>query len=292
MLVPGRYMFNYGIYYPEGGDFNYEVQFVIFMAAKENAYGFERPDWWVKQIVSLGDFYIRAQFGEGQPIDYRDYRTIINLTGKKEADNYRQETDTISRLVYGMASCYLLTGEDRFLEGAEKGTVYLRDHMRFYDTGRKGGLLVPRHRCARHAAKTRSLLPSLAMTMMPSRLTSRSTPWPARSRPTASPAIRCILKDAEMTVDLFERFYLDKSNGGYFSHLDPITLDPRSDSLGAEQRQEKLEFGRRPCPGLPDQPVPGDRRKALRRLPGIYLRHHRSAFPGLREQPVRPGKIL
>jgi hypothetical protein len=35
-----------------------------------------------------------------------------------------------------------------------------------------------------------------------------------------------------MTVDLFERFYLDKSNGGYFSHLDPITLDPRSESLG------------------------------------------------------------
>ena len=48
MLVPGRYMFNYGIYYPEGGDFSYEVQFVIFMAAKENAYGFELPDWWVK----------------------------------------------------------------------------------------------------------------------------------------------------------------------------------------------------------------------------------------------------
>ena len=31
----------------------------------------------------------------------------------------RQETDTISRLVYGMATAYLLTGEDRFLEAAE-----------------------------------------------------------------------------------------------------------------------------------------------------------------------------
>ena len=64
MLVPGRYMFIYGIYYPEGGDFAYEVQYVTFLGAKENAFGFERPDWWIKQIVSLGDFYIRAQFGE------------------------------------------------------------------------------------------------------------------------------------------------------------------------------------------------------------------------------------
>ncbi len=43
-----------------------------------------------------------------------------------------------------------------------------------------------------------------------------------------------ILRDAEMTVDLFDRFFLDKEKGGYFSHLDPITLDPRSESLGAQ----------------------------------------------------------
>jgi uncharacterized protein YyaL (SSP411 family) len=42
-----------------------------------------------------------------------------------------------------------------------------------------------------------------------------------------------ILKDAELTVDLFDRFFLDQEQGGYFSHLDPVTLDPRSESLGA-----------------------------------------------------------
>ena len=74
----------------------------------------------------------KAQF-RGQEIDYDNYRTTIKLTGEKATDNYRQETDTISRLVYGFASAYLLTGDDRYLEGAEKGTEYLRDHMRFYD---------------------------------------------------------------------------------------------------------------------------------------------------------------
>ncbi|MEP7284713.1 MAG: AGE family epimerase/isomerase, partial [Chloroflexota bacterium] len=41
-----------------------------------------------------------------------------------------------------------------------------------------------------------------------------------------------ILKDAELTVDLFDRYFLDAEKGGYFSHLDPVTLDPRSDTLG------------------------------------------------------------
>jgi hypothetical protein len=41
-----------------------------------------------------------------------------------------------------------------------------------------------------------------------------------------------------MTVDLFDRFFLDKQLGGYFSHIDPINLDPRSQSLG-ENRAKK-----------------------------------------------------
>ena len=231
MLVPGRYMFNYGIYYPEGGDFSYEVQFVIFMAAKENAFGFELTDWWVKQIVSLGDFYIRAQFGEGQPINYREYRTIINLAGKKEVDNYRQETDTISRLVYGMASCYLMTGEDRFLEAAEKGTQYLREHMRFYDSDEK--VVYWYHGIDVHGTREDKIFASEFgddYDAIPAYEQIYALAGPIQTyRITGDPHI---LKDAEMTVDLFERFYLDKSNGGYFSHLDPIMLDPRSDSLG------------------------------------------------------------
>jgi mannose/cellobiose epimerase-like protein (N-acyl-D-glucosamine 2-epimerase family) len=234
MLVPGRYMFNYGIFYPEGGDFSFEIQFVVFMAAKENSYGFELPDWWVKQIVSIGDFYIRAQFGEGQPIDFREYRTIINLAGKKEADNFRQETDTISRLVYGMASCYLMTGEDRFLEVAEKGTQYLRDHMRFYDADEK--VVYWYHGIDIHGNRENKIFSSEFgddFDAIPAYEQIYALAGPIQTyRITGDPLI---LRDAEMTVDLFERFFLDKTNGGYFSHLDPITLDPRSESLGANK---------------------------------------------------------
>ncbi|MFM7793187.1 MAG: N-acyl-D-glucosamine 2-epimerase, partial [Microcystis panniformis] len=47
---------------------------------------------------------------------------------------------------------------------------------------------------------------------------------------------RRILDDAEKTIKLFNDFFLDKSEyGGYFSHLDPITLEPLSDALGANK---------------------------------------------------------
>src|SRR5690606_19001063 len=77
----------------------------------------------------------KAQFGEG-PIDYRNYRTQIALTGERTGD-YRQECDTISRLVYGFASAYNLTGDERCLEAAEAGVRYLRDHFRCIDRSDK-----------------------------------------------------------------------------------------------------------------------------------------------------------
>ena len=72
----------------------------------------------------------------------------------------------------------------------------------------------------------------------PSRCTSRSTRWPARRRPTASPATRASCSDIEQTVELFDRFFLDRDKGGYFSHLDPVTLDPRAESLGRNRAKK------------------------------------------------------
>ena len=132
MLVPGTHLFAYGIFYPRGGKYDFEAQFLVFVGQRPGEYLFESPDWWVRQIRSLADFYLKAQFGF-KPVDYADYRTIIKLSGEKPVDKYRQETDTLSRLVYGFATAYLLTGEDRYLDAAEKGTEYLRRYMRFRD---------------------------------------------------------------------------------------------------------------------------------------------------------------
>jgi mannose/cellobiose epimerase-like protein (N-acyl-D-glucosamine 2-epimerase family) len=233
MLATGRYLFVYGIYYPEHGGFTYEAQSLIFPGRREDNYVFERQDWWIKQVAAVADFYLKAQF-QGKPIDYKDYRTIIRLTGEKDADNYRQETDTISRLVYGFASAYMMTGDDRYLEGAEKGTEYLRDHMRFYDPDEKvvywyHGIDVQGQR------ETKVFASEFGddFDAIPAYEQIYALAGPLQTyRITGDPRI---LQDAELTVDLFDRFFLDRSKGGYFSHIDPIALDPRSDALGANK---------------------------------------------------------
>ncbi|MFZ2491171.1 MAG: AGE family epimerase/isomerase [Thermoanaerobaculia bacterium] len=230
MLQPGRMVFIYGHFYPEKGGNTFEAEYMNFVGRKPGEYFFEQPDWWIRQIKDLGRFYVEAQFPSGT-IDYRDYRTTITLSGKKEKDNYRQETDTISRLVYGFASAYMLTGEDQFLEGAEKGTEYLREHMRFYDTDEK--LVYWYHGIDVHGHKETKVFASSFgddYDAIPAYEQIYALAGPIQTyRLTGDPKI---LEDAELTVALFERFYLDKKNGGYFSHLDPITLDPLSDSLG------------------------------------------------------------
>jgi hypothetical protein len=40
-----------------------------------------------------------------------------------------------------------------------------------------------------------------------------------------------ILWDIEHTIDLFEKYYKDNKLMGYFSHIDPIDLDSRAESL-------------------------------------------------------------
>ena len=233
MLTPGRHVFTYGVFYPQAGGHVVEAQFLMFTGRKQGEFLFEKPDWWVKQIKSLGDFYLKAQF-QGQPVNYDNYRTTIKLSGEKAADNYRQETDTISRLVYGFASAYLLTGDDRYLEGAEKGTEYLRKHMRFYDADEN--IVYWYHGIDIHGDREDKVFSSEFgddFDAIPAYEQIYALAGPIQTyRITGDPLI---CKDADMTLDLFDRFYLDKEKGGYFSHLDPVTLDPRSTALGANK---------------------------------------------------------
>lgn len=230
MLTAGRYLYVYGVFYTDVQGTSFEAQFLVFVGRGANEYVFERPDWWVNQIRELADFYVGAQFGDG-PIDYRDYRTVISLTGERAIDNYRQETDTISRLVYGLASAFLLTGEDRYLEAAEKGTDYLREHMRFYDADEK--IIYWYHGIDVRGKREDKIFASEFgddYDAIPAYEQIYALAGPTQTyRISGDPRI---LEDARLTIDLFDRFFLDAEKGGYFSHLDPITLDPRSDALG------------------------------------------------------------
>jgi len=230
MLEAGRFLYVYGTYYPQDGAHVFEAQFLLFVGRKTEEFTFEKQNWWIQQLSEIARFYRKAQFGTG-PIDYKDYRTTINLSGARPTDNYVQETDTISRLVYGFASAYMLTGEDEFLEVAEKGTEYLREHMRFFD--RDENIVYWYHGINVRGEREEKLFSSEFSDdydAVPAYEQIYALAGPIQTyRVTGDPRI---LNDANLTIDLFDRFFLDQERGGYYSHLDPITLDPLSPSLG------------------------------------------------------------
>jgi anti-anti-sigma factor len=254
MLVPGRFLYAYGSYYPDSSK-GLEAQHLIFAGRAATEYVFEKPDWWVRQIQELGNFYYRAQFGDG-PVDYRKYRTMLDLYGRK-IEATRQETDTISRLVFGFASAFLLTGDDRFLEAAEKGSDYLRDHFCAVDTAE--GTCYWYHAVDFSEAKGKKILGSNRPEIPGMRGAHRggtvererkmlssefgddydaipcyeqiyALAGPTQTyRITGDPRIR---QDIDRTLNMFARHYRDYDLGGYFSHIDPVTFDPKAESLG------------------------------------------------------------
>jgi len=236
MLVKDQYIQTHGIFYPEHGAHTFEAKVLIFPEKELGVYRFEEPDWWIKQARSIADFYIKAQFGGPDNIDYSVYRTMLSLSGERKPET-RQETDTISRMIYGMASTYLLTGEDRFLDAAEKGTAYLRDHMRFYDTDEN--IIYWYHGIDRKGNKEHKVFASefgddydgIPMYEQIYALAGPTQTYRANGDPS-------IMKDIKMTIDLFDRFFLDKEKGGYFSHIDPMNLDPRAESLGRNRARK------------------------------------------------------
>lgn len=229
MLVPGRYLFTYGIFYPDSPKF--EAKQIVFVGRKADDYIFEKQNWWIDQVQSLANFYLKAQFGDDE-IDYRNYRTTLSLSGARSTVNFRQETDTISRLVYGFATAYMMTGEEKFLEAAEKGTEYLREHMRFVDLDE--GIVYWYHGIDVQGEREHKIFASEFgddYDAIPAYEQIYALAGPIQTyRVTGDPRI---MSDTELTIKLFNDFFLDKSeHGGYFSHLDPVTLDPRSESLG------------------------------------------------------------
>ena len=121
MLAEGRYVFVYAIFYEWRDGHRIEAMELTFPEEQRGTYVFERPEWWAVQARQIADFYLRGQFPDGK-YDWRDFRTKLTLSGAHLPEflgqDVRQETDTISRLVYGLATAYLLTGEERFLDAA------------------------------------------------------------------------------------------------------------------------------------------------------------------------------
>lgn len=195
---------------------------------------FETNNWWVNQIRSLGDRWLLAQFGSNtsQSFDFANYRTYLDFTFKPIND--LQETATLSRLIYGFASSYLLTGNERFLLAAQSGIQYQREHFRQL----RGDCIFWAY--GKHANQTAQIFPStnpdddgtIALYEQIYAIAGLTQYY----RITQDPQV---FSDIRGTVLSFIRYFKDNTQfGGFFSHINPDDLRYDSQYLGDNQSKK------------------------------------------------------
>ena len=248
MLEHGRLLHVYGVFYPfdsEAGN-AFEAKHVLLFGTASDELKFESPSWWGHQVRKLADFYLDSEFGIGSTtFDYRNYRSDLTMEGTKTSA-MRQETDTISRLVYGLATAYLMNGNQRYRDAAVAGANYLIEHLCFVDRTAQIAywyhalVLSPdgttRKVFASEFGDDFDAIPCYEQVYALSGLTQVF-------RITGDPKLREII---DLTINLFHRHFEDKTSypdgtprRGYYSHIDPVTLDPLSPALDDTKRTNR-----------------------------------------------------
>ena len=136
-----------------------------------------------------------------------------------------------------MATTYLMTGEERFLQTAEQGAAYLRARFRLYDAGED--LVLWYHALDVSTSPPQPMLGS----EWPDDVGGVSAFDQAYALSGLAQLYRVngdpeLLADVERHVRMFDRYFHDPDRGGFFSHIDPASRDPRSDRLGQNRARK------------------------------------------------------
>ncbi|MGZ9190553.1 MAG: AGE family epimerase/isomerase, partial [Nitrospira sp.] len=122
-----------GIYQLHGDRRRFDARTVYLMHSVPGRYLFEETHWWLVQISLMSDRWLDLLFDARRSYQIDDfsrlYRTNLNITGAPTANNV-QECATLSRLIYGLSSAYLLTGAERYHLAAKAGVDYQREAFR------------------------------------------------------------------------------------------------------------------------------------------------------------------
>jgi hypothetical protein len=229
-----------GVYTEHRDVVRFDARVVTLLVADQGQFVFEDTHWWLTQIARFADQWLDDLFQDRRTYEWDDfarlYRTNLNILGQPTDDNV-QECATLSRLIYGLSSCYLLTGGERYLLAARAGVKYQRETFRslshdgkycFWMFGKRkrdrgAHLIFPSEN-----PDDRGTIPlyeqiyALAGLCQYYRITQD---WE-------------VLEDVRRTIRAFQDFYHDDprfgytGTGGYFSHIDYATLRPDVDALG------------------------------------------------------------
>lgn len=223
-----------------GDQSHLQARTVTLMDSDPERYLFEETHWWLNQIARLADEWLDDLFKDRRGYEVEDfaelYRTNLNIIGQ-DLDDQIQECATLSRLIYGLSSAFLLTGNERYLHAAKAGVDYQRESFRSLSHDGKY--------CFWHFGKRRTDrgAQTLVASENPDDYGTIALYEQIYALAGLSQYYRItqewqVLEDIHRTVAAFDRFYLDSpehnfgGTGGYFSHIDPVTRTPNSEALG------------------------------------------------------------
>jgi len=235
----GRLVVIEGIYQQDQGKSQFSARFVHILQEQDGEYLFERTHWWITQTSRLADRWLDDLFGAKQTFIIDDlalYRTNLNITGAPTDDNI-QECATLSRLIYGLSSAYLLTGASRYLSAATAAVEYQRSLFRhashdgqfcFWAFGMRrtlGGQNIYEYSLNPDDLNTIPLYEQIYSIAGLAQYYRITQDW-------------AVFDDIQRTIRAFNAFYWDPQWSGYFSHLDYATMRPDTPILGANQSRK------------------------------------------------------
>jgi mannose/cellobiose epimerase-like protein (N-acyl-D-glucosamine 2-epimerase family) len=176
------------------------------------------------------------------------YRTQLNILGQPTDDTV-QECAVLSRLIYDLSSAYLLTGSERYFLAAKAAVDYQRQAFRMMShDGQYCFWAYGRRRLQEGERGEHLITASLGpddMNTMP--LYEQIYALAGLTQFYRITLDWEVFEDIRRTIRSFQDFYHDPpeakekgfaGQGGYYSHIDPVTMRPDSNSLGENGSQK------------------------------------------------------
>lgn len=241
-LRPLDTVFVRAVHFEHGGERRFDVRSVHRLHSEPQRFLFEDKHWWLTQTMHLANAWLDDLFGDSRNYHEDDfsklYRTNLNIYGGATDDSL-QAMATLSRLIYGLSSAYLLTGDHRYRTAAAAGIEFQRSSFRILSND--GQCCIWAYGRRKGVNGTVTLVPSengddfgaISIYEQIYSLAGLSQYY----RITGDPAV---LEDIRRTVNTFNSHFLDDKDvnaefpgfDGYFTHLDASTLRPDSPALG------------------------------------------------------------
>jgi mannose/cellobiose epimerase-like protein (N-acyl-D-glucosamine 2-epimerase family) len=242
-----------GLYYLNGEYQRYEATAIhVLHSHRNHLLLFEHTHWWKGQLEQMANKWLDVLFGEKRTYALDDfsalYRTTLNIDGLPTTDD-TQEMATLSRLIYGLSSAYLIGGDERYFLAAKAGVDYQREAFRSYSADGRFCFWLHARKRDRYGAYE----------VLPSENGEDRNTIPLYEQIYALAGLaqfyritndRETLADIYHTLITFDRLYADKSlrygqevHDGFFSHIDPVTF--RWDSPELDRREGETDWSNR-----------------------------------------------